>query len=253
MKKFPEVIPIFPLSGVIYFPKTNLPLNIFEKKYLDLVKDAYSKDKLMGMVQSKKGNNSVYDVGCLGKISDFQKSNDGRILINLTGVSRFKILREISSEKLYREFKVDYQNFEEDIEKKFGVKEGTKLPDTLIEYCLKSDKLGDPHISTEHILNLGLCELNELELIEEYSLRINDVLRAIFYTIGINLIDFKLEFGICKKTKELILADEISPDTCRLWDLKTNKKLDKDRFRRDLGNVEDAYLEVLERLNLKFK
>ena len=116
MKKFPEVIPIFPLSGVIYFPKTNLPLNIFEKKYLDLVKDAYSKDKLMGMVQSKKGNNSVYDVGCLGKISDFQKSNDGRILINLTGVSRFKILREISSEKLYREFKVDYQNFEEDIE-----------------------------------------------------------------------------------------------------------------------------------------
>ena len=79
------------------------------------------------------------------------------------------------------------------------------------------------------------------------------MLRAIFYTIGINLIDFKLEFGICKKTKELILADEISPDTCRLWDLKTNKKLDKDRFRRDLGNVEDAYLEVLERLNLKFK
>ena len=139
------------------------------------------------------------------------------------------------------------------LSKKFGVKEGTKLPDTLIEYCLKSDKLGDPHISTEHILNLGLCELNELELIEEYSLRINDVLRAIFYTIGINLIDFKLEFGICKKTKELILADEISPDTCRLWDLKTNKKLDKDRFRRDLGNVEDAYLEVLERLNLKFK
>jgi phosphoribosylaminoimidazole-succinocarboxamide synthase len=98
-----------------------------------------------------------------------------------------------------------------------------------------------------------LCELSELELIEEYSLRINDVLRGIFYTIGINLIDFKLEFGICKKTKQLILADEISPDTCRLWDLKTNKKLDKDRFRRDLGNVEDAYLEVLERLNLNLK
>ena len=108
-------------------------------------------------------------------------------------------------------------------------------------------------ISTEHILNLGLCELSELELIEEYSLRINDVLRGIFYTIGINLIDFKLEFGICKKTKQLILGDEISPDTCRLWDLKTNKKLDKDRFRRELGNVEDAYLEVLERLNLNLK
>ena len=116
MKKFPEVIPIFPLSGVIYFPKTNLPLNIFEKRYLDLVNDAYSKDKLMGMVQSKKENNSVYNVGCLGKISDYQKSEDGRILINLTGVTRFSILKEISSEKLYREFKVDYQNFKEDVE-----------------------------------------------------------------------------------------------------------------------------------------
>ena len=137
------------------------------------------------------------------------------------------------------------------LSKKFGVKEGTKLPDTLIEYCLKSDELGDPHISTDHILNLGLCDLDHLELIEEYSLRINDILTGIFYSIGINLIDFKIEFGLTKKTKELILADEISPDTCRLWDLKTNKKLDKDRFRRDLGNVEDAYIEVMERLNLK--
>merc|ERR1711966_415186 len=84
MKKFPDIIPIFPLSGVIYFPKTNLPLNIFEQKYLDLVNDAYKKNKLMGMVQSKKGNDSVFKVGCLGKISDYQKGNDGKILINLT-------------------------------------------------------------------------------------------------------------------------------------------------------------------------
>jgi phosphoribosylaminoimidazole-succinocarboxamide synthase len=96
-----------------------------------------------------------------------------------------------------------------------------------------------------------LCDFDELELIDEYSLRINDVLRSTFFSIGINLIDFKLEFGICKKSSELILADEISPDTCRLWDLKTNKKLDKDRFRRDLGNDEEAYAEVLDRLNLK--
>ncbi len=135
--------------------------------------------------------------------------------------------------------------------KKFGIKEGTKLPDTLVEYCLKSDKLGDPHISKEHILNLGLCDIDDIELIEEYSLRINDILRGVFFNIGINLIDFKLEFGICKKSKDLILADEISPDTCRLWDLKTNKKLDKDRFRRDLGNVEEAYIEVMNRLNIK--
>ena len=115
MKNFPDKIPIFPLSGVIYFPKTNLPLNIFEQRYLNLVNDAYNKNKLIGMVQSKKEGNSVYQVGCLGKISDYQKSKDGRILINLTGVSRFKILEEINNDKLYREFKVDYENFKEDI------------------------------------------------------------------------------------------------------------------------------------------
>ena len=100
MKKFPSVIPIFPLSGVIYFPKTNLPLNIFEQRYLDLVNDVYAKDKLMGMVQSKKEGTTVYDIGCLGKISDYQKSKDGRILINLIGISRFKILEEIKSQTI---------------------------------------------------------------------------------------------------------------------------------------------------------
>ena len=116
MKKFPTIIPVFPLSGVIYFPKTNLPLNIFEQRYLNLVNDAYNKDKFMGMVQSRKENNSVYKIGCLGKISDYQKSKDGRILINLTGITRFQILEEISNKKLYREFKVDYKNFMEDTE-----------------------------------------------------------------------------------------------------------------------------------------
>jgi len=114
IKKFPNSIPVFPLSGVIYFPKTNLPLNIFEQRYLNLVNDAYNKDKLMGMVQSKKESKSVYQIGCLGKISDYQKSKDGRILINLTGISRFKIIEEISNSKLYREFKVDYKDFNED-------------------------------------------------------------------------------------------------------------------------------------------
>ena len=113
-KKFPDSIPVFPLSGVIYFPKTNLPLNIFEQRYLNLVNDAYNKDKLMGMVQSKQESGSVYQVGCLGKISDYQKSKDGRILINLTGISRFKILKEISNKKLYREFRVDYEDFNQD-------------------------------------------------------------------------------------------------------------------------------------------
>jgi len=117
IKNYPEIIPIFPLSGVIYFPKTNLPLNIFEQKYLDLVNDAYKKNKLMGMVQSKKGNDSVFKVGCLGKISDYQKDNDGKILINLTGITRFKILDEEINNKLYREFKVNYKIFENDLTK----------------------------------------------------------------------------------------------------------------------------------------
>ena len=115
MKTFPNTIPIFPLSGVIYFPKTNLPLNIFEQRYLDLVNDTFNKDKLMGMVQSQKDENKIYKVGCLGKISDLQKSQDGRILINLTGITRFNILEEIKNDKLYREFKVDYKNFETDL------------------------------------------------------------------------------------------------------------------------------------------
>ena len=127
MKKFPEIIPIFPLSGVIYFPKTNLPLNIFEKRYLDLVNNAYDNDKLMGMVQSKKDGNTVYEIGCLGKISDYQRSEDGRILINLTGISRFKILKEIPNNKLYREFKVDYKNFVEDIDESYGEVDITNL------------------------------------------------------------------------------------------------------------------------------
>jgi Lon protease-like protein len=116
MKKFPNIIPVFPLSGVIYFPKTNLPLNIFEQRYLNLVDDAYNKNKLMGMVQSKRENNNVYEVGCMGKISDYQKSKDGRILINLTGISRFKILKEVPNNKLYREFQVDYESFFQDVE-----------------------------------------------------------------------------------------------------------------------------------------
>ena len=115
MKSFPNTIPIFPLSGVIYFPKTNLPLNIFEKRYIDLVNDTYNKDRLMGMVQSQKKGDEVYKVGCLGKISDLQKSQDGRILINLTGITRFNIIKEVQNNKLYREFNVDYKNFDLDL------------------------------------------------------------------------------------------------------------------------------------------
>tara|TARA_B100000941_G_scaffold202476_1_gene147416 strand:+ start:147 stop:764 length:618 start_codon:yes stop_codon:yes gene_type:complete len=120
MKSFPKVIPVFPLSGVIYFPKTNLPLNIFEQRYLDLVNDTYKNNKLMGMVQSQRNKNQVYKIGCLGKISDLKKSEDGRILINLTGITRFRIIEEIENKKLYREFKVDYKSFEQDLKETPG-------------------------------------------------------------------------------------------------------------------------------------
>ena len=118
MKSFPTEIPIFPLSGVIYFPKTNLPLNIFEQRYLDLVNDSFQNDKFMGMIQSNKKNEDLYKVGCLGKISEFQKNKDGRILISLTGITRFEILKEKNNSKSYREFKVDYQKFNLDLEPK---------------------------------------------------------------------------------------------------------------------------------------
>ena len=111
-KKFPKQIPVFPLSGVIYFPRTNLPLNIFEERYLDLVNDSFRSDKLMGMVQAKKENSLVYKVGCLGKISDYQETSDGRLLINLTGITRFEITKEINNKKKYREFEVNYNKFQ---------------------------------------------------------------------------------------------------------------------------------------------
>ena len=133
--RFPNLIPIFPLNGVIYFPKTNLPLNIFEDRYLELVNDALKKDKLMGMVQSKKDSNEVYKVGCLGKISEFSETKDGRILINLTGLTRFEIVDEITNKKKYREFKVQYQKFGQDLnlDKNFKYEEQ--------EYNLFMDKI----------------------------------------------------------------------------------------------------------------
>ncbi len=127
---FPKLIPIFPLNGVIYFPQTNLPLNIFEQRYLDLVNDSLKTNKLMGMIQSKKNDKEVYNVGCLGKISDYEKSSDGRIIINLTGLTRFEIVEEIENKKLYREFKVDYEKFNLDLNTdKSKIKEDNKISD----------------------------------------------------------------------------------------------------------------------------
>ena len=138
--------------------------------------------------------------------------------------------------------------------KRLGIPEGTALERPLLEYYLKNDELGDPLITKEHIYSFEWATENEIKTIDEMSLRINDILQGIFRGVGIKLIDFKIEYGRIwnkdKEINEIILADEISPDTCRLWDLKTDKKLDKDRFRKDLGNLIEAYQDVARRLGI---
>ena len=131
--------------------------------------------------------------------------------------------------------------------KRYGVAEGIVFKSPTIEFSLKDDALGDPLINSYHALALGLATEAELQTITDYSFKINDILKAFMLEHGIELVDFKLEFGKLPDGT-LVLADEISPDTCRLWDVKTHEKLDKDRFRRDMGGVEDAYNEVMRRL-----
>ena len=136
--------------------------------------------------------------------------------------------------------------------KRLGIEDGTVLEKPLIEYCLKNDKLGDPVISREHILTFNWLNLIQLDLIDENLKRLNDFLLGLFRGVGIRLIDFKVEFGFTHESgkNQIILADEISPDTCRLWDSLTDKKLDKDRFRKDLGDLIPAYTEVAKRLGI---
>ncbi len=131
--------------------------------------------------------------------------------------------------------------------KRLGIKEGTVPPNTIYDICYKNDDYGDPLINDHHAVAMGLTTYEELKEIYRITGKINDLLKDIFDKEGIRLIDFKIEFGKNHKG-ELLLADEITPDTCRLWDKETNKKLDKDRFRRDLGSVEEAYIEILKRI-----
>ena len=132
--------------------------------------------------------------------------------------------------------------------KRLGVPEGTPFKEPTIEFSYKNDALGDPLINSYFAVALGLATWEEIDTIKKYAFKVNEVLKAYFLQADIKLIDFKIEFG--RFHGEILLADEVSPDTCRLWDVNTNEKLDKDRFRRDLGNVEEAYNEVFKRLGL---
>jgi phosphoribosylaminoimidazole-succinocarboxamide synthase len=138
------------------------------------------------------------------------------------------------------------------ISQRLGIEEGTPLPRSIVEYYFKKDELNDPMVTEEHITAFGWANTQEIDDILNMSLRINDFLLGLFTGIGIRLIDFKLEFGRLYENDEMrvVLADEISPDNCRLWDMHTNEKMDKDRFRRDLGKVEEAYQEVARRLGI---
>ncbi|MFC4351230.1 phosphoribosylaminoimidazolesuccinocarboxamide synthase [Fodinicurvata halophila] len=138
------------------------------------------------------------------------------------------------------------------ISKRLGIEEGTILPRAIVEYCLKDDALGDPMVTEEHIAAFGWASPQDLDEILQLTLRINDFLNGLFLGIGLKLVDFKLEFGRLWEDDQMriVLADEISPDSCRLWDVATSEKMDKDRFRRDLGNVEEAYQEVARRLGV---
>ena len=138
------------------------------------------------------------------------------------------------------------------ISKRLGIPEGDPLPRTIVEFYYKDDSLGDPMVSTEHITAFGWASEAELDEMTDLGLRINDFMSGLFQARNIRLVDFKLEFGRLHSDEghQIILADEISPDNCRLWDSETDEKLDKDRFRRDLGGMVDAYQEVAKRLGL---
>lgn len=141
------------------------------------------------------------------------------------------------------------------LSKRLGLDEGTKLPRSIIEFYLKSDELGDPMVSEEHITAFGWANPQEIDDMMSLAIRINDFLTGLFLGIGIKLVDFKIEFGRHYENDMVrtVLADEISPDSCRLWDVKTDEKLDKDRFRRDLGGLMEAYQDVARRLGILFE
>ena len=138
------------------------------------------------------------------------------------------------------------------ISKRLGIAEGTPLPRSIIEYYYKSDELDDPMVAEEHITAFNWASIQELDEMTGLALRVNDFLGGLFLGVGLRLVDFKLEFGRLWEDDEMriVVADEISPDSCRLWDLKTNEKMDKDRFRRDMGGIEEAYQEVARRLGI---
>jgi phosphoribosylaminoimidazole-succinocarboxamide synthase len=212
----------------------------------------YFKDDATAFNNQKKG--TITGKGVLNnRISEYLMIKLGEIGVPTHFMRRLNMREQLIREVEIIPIEVVVRNVAAgSLSKRFGIPEGTMLPRSIIEYYYKSDELGDPMVSEEHITAFGWAAPQDLDDMMALSLRVNDYLSGLFLGIGLRLVDFKVEFGRLWENEEMriVLADEISPDNCRLWDVKTNEKLDKDRFRQDLGKVEEAYQEVARRLGI---
>jgi phosphoribosylaminoimidazole-succinocarboxamide synthase len=212
----------------------------------------YFKDDATAFNNQKKG--TITGKGVLNnRISEYLMTKLNEIGVPTHFVRRLNMREQLVREVEIIPVEVVIRNIAAgSLSKRLGIEEGTVLPRSIVEYYYKNDKLGDPMVSEEHITAFGWAATQDIDDILQLSLRINDFLTGLFLGIGIKLVDFKLEFGRLYTNDEMriVLADEISPDNCRLWDARTNEKMDKDRFRQDLGKVEEAYQEVARRLGI---
>jgi phosphoribosylaminoimidazole-succinocarboxamide synthase len=213
----------------------------------------YFKDDATAFNAQKKG--VITGKGVLNnRISEFLMTRLGEIGIPTHFVRRLNMREQLVREVEIIPLEIVVRNVAAgSFSKRFGTEEGEPLPRAIIEYYYKSDELGDPMVTEEHIAAFGWAAPQDMDDMVQMTLRVNDFLLGLFYGVGLRLIDFKLEFGRWWDENDemrIVLADEISPDSCRLWDVQTNEKLDKDRFRRDLGGVEEAYQEVARRLGV---
>jgi len=212
----------------------------------------YFKDDATAFNNKKKG--TITGKGVLNnRISEYLMTRLGEVGIPTHFLRRLNMREQLIKEVEIIPLEVVVRNVAAgSLSTRLGVAEGTLLPRSIVEFYYKNDDLGDPMVSEEHITCFGWAAPQEIDELMHLALRVNDFLSGLFLGIGIRLVDFKLEFGRWWQNDEMriILADEISPDSARLWDLKTNEKMDKDRFRRDLGNVAEAYQEVARRLGI---
>lgn len=212
----------------------------------------YFKDDATAFNAQKKG--TITGKGVLNnRISEYLMSRLAEIGVPTHFIRRLNMREQLIREVEIIPLEVVVRNVAAgSLSTRLGIQEGTRLPRSILEYYFKNDALGDPMVTEEHITCFGWASTQDLDDMVSLALRVNDFLSGLFLGVGITLVDFKLEFGRLYDNDEvrIVLADEISPDNCRLWDVRTGEKMDKDRFRRDLGKVEEGYQEVARRLGI---